>query len=320
MRVAVIGLGSAGGRHARLLAELGHEIAGHDPQASPPDGVEAAASVADALTGADAAVIASPSSLHVEHALAAIESRVPTLIEKPLAADATGARIVADAAAQAGIVCGLAMNLRFHAGPMALRRLIDQGDLGRLLFARASFGHDLRLWRPGTDYRLAYSARAELGGGILLDAIHEVDELLWLLGPARSVSAQLAHVSDLEIDVEDVALATVAFESGALGTFDLNFIDPSYRRTCLLVGENGVADWDWTRGSVIVRDAEGGVTEMPGATEPVDTYRAELSDFLAAVDGRGTPRTTLADGVSAMELVDAAKRSSAEGARVDLPA
>jgi predicted dehydrogenase len=275
MRVAVIGLGSAGGRHARLLAELGHEIAGHDPQASPPDGVEAAASVADALTGADAAVIASPSSLHVEH---------------------------------------------FHAGPLALRRLIDQGDLGRLLFARASFGHDLRLWRPGTDYRLAYSARAELGGGILLDAIHEVDELLWLLGPARSVSAQLAHVSDLEIDVEDVALATVAFESGALGTFDLNFIEPSYRRTCLLVGEDGVADWDWTRGSVIVRDGEGGVTEMPGSTEPVDTYRAELSDFLAAVDGRGTPRTTLADGVSAMELVEAAKRSSADGARVDLPA
>ena len=56
--------------------------------------------------------------------------------------------------------------------------------------------------------------RAALGGGILLDAIHELDYLLWLLGPVASVSAELDRVSDLEIDVEDTALLSLRFASG----------------------------------------------------------------------------------------------------------
>ena len=320
MRIAVIGLGSAGGRHARLARELGHDVVGFDPEASPPDGVEAADSLDDALADAEAAVVASPSAMHAEHALAAIEGEVPALIEKPLAAGAGDARRVIAAAEGSGLTCGMAMNLRFHAGPVALKRLVEEGELGRVLFARASYGYDLRLWRPGTDYREGYSARAELGGGILLDAIHEVDELLWLLGPARSVSAELAHVSDLEIDVEDLALAAVGFESGALGTLDLNFIEPFYRRTCLVVGTEAVAEWDWVRGTVEVRGRDDRLSELPAATEPEDAYRAELADFLDAVESGGEPRTTLAEGAAAVELVDAAKRSAAEGRRVELSA
>jgi predicted dehydrogenase len=210
------------------------------------------------------------------------------------------------------------MNLRFHPGPIELKHMMDDGELGRILLARASFGHDLRQWRPGTDYRRSYSARAELGGGILLDAIHEIDELLWLLGEARSVSAELAHVSDLEVDVEDAALATVAFASGALAALDLNFFEPAYRRSCLLVGSDAVAEWDWVRGSVVVRDADENRREIPCAAEAQDTYRAELADFFEAVEGDRQPVTTIADGVAAVEVVEAARRSAAEGQRVGL--
>jgi predicted dehydrogenase len=318
MRIAVIGLGSAGGRHARLARELGHEVIGYDPDATPPDGVGAADSLAAALAGAHAAVVASPSAMHAEHALAAIEGEVPALIEKPLATGADDARCVVAAADGGGLTCGMAMNLRFHPGPVALKRLVEEGELGRVLFARASYGYDLSLWRPDTDYREGYSARAELGGGILLDAIHEVDELLWLLGPARSVSAKLAHVSDLEIDVEDVALAALGFESGAIGTLDLNFIEPSYRRTCLVVGSEAVAEWDLVRGTVEVRGRDDRLSEHPATTEPEDAYRAELADFLNAVVSGTEPRATLAEGAAAVELVDAAKRSAAEGSRVEL--
>lgn len=314
----MIGLGSAGHRHARLAAQLGHRVTGYDPEASPPDGVDSVDSLGAALVDAEAAVIASPSAMHAEHALAALEAGVPTLIEKPLATSGTDARRVLAAAQGTRLCCGMAMNLRFHAGPIALKRLVEEGELGRILFARACFGQDLRLWRPGTDYRQTYSARAALGGGILLDAIHEIDELLWLLGPARSVSAELAHASDLEIDVEDLALAAVGFESGALGALDLNFFEPAYRRSCLLVGLQAVADWDWVRGTVAVRYRNEKVSEFPAATDPEDAYRAELSDFIGAVEDDRLPRTTLAEGVAAVEVVEAAKRSAAEGRRIEL--
>lgn len=317
MRVAVIGLGSAGSRHARLAAELGHEVTGYDPEVNP-EGISSAPSLEAVLDGADAAIVASPSAMHAEHALAAIDAGIATLVEKPLAANAAAAREVVEAADRSGRPCGVAMNLRFHPGPLALKRLVDEGGLGRVLFARASFGYDLRRWRPGTDYRQSYSARAELGGGILADAIHEVDELLWLLGPADAVSAQLAHVSDLEVDVEDLALLELQFSSGALGALDLNFFEPSYRRSCLLAGSDAVAEWNWVRGTVEVRDGEGGLRELAVAAEAEDGYRAELEDFLEAVANGGVPRTTIAEGLAAVEIVEGARRSSSEGRSIEL--
>jgi predicted dehydrogenase len=318
MRVAVIGLGSAGARHARLALELGHSVTGYDPEAPPPPGVDAASELEAALAGAEAAVIASPSSMHAEHAVAAIESGVPALIEKPLAIDAAGAERVLAAAETAGIRCGIGMNLRFHPGPVALKRLADEGKLGRIHLARASFGYDLRLWRPETDYREGYSAQAALGGGILLDAIHEVDELLWLLGPARSITAELAHASDLEVDVEDIALATIRFESGAFAALDVNFLEPAYRRSCLLVGSEAVAEWDWVRETVQVRDRDGNLDELPAPAGMEDAYWAELTDFLEAVAEDRPPRTAAVEGAAAVAIVEAAKRSAAEGGRVEL--
>ena len=200
------------------------------------------------------------------------------------------------------------MNLRFHHGILGLRELLP--DLGELRLARSSFGYDLRLWRPGTDYRSSYSAQAALGGGILLDAIHELDYLLWLLGPVESVTAELDHVSELEIDVEDTALLSLRFASGALGAVDLNFVEPSYRRECLLVGSDAVAHWDWNGGAIRVRRGDNERT-IDVACDVQETYRAVLEDFLSGRE----PRTPAEDGLAALRIVDAARRSAAEGGR-----
>jgi predicted dehydrogenase len=312
VRIAVLGLGSAGARHARLLGELGHEVVGWDPVAASDVG-----SASEAVLASDAVVVASPNSSHADQALLAIEHGRPVLVEKPLAATAAAAREVAAAAASSGVVCAVAMNLRFHPGVLELKRLADSGSLGRLLFARVSFGFDLRQWRPATDYRESYSARADLGGGIVLDAIHEIDYLLWLLGPAQSVSGEVVHVSDLEIDVEDMATATTRHASGAVGQVDLNFFEPSYRRGCVLVGSSAVAEWSW-EGGVTLRDADGERQLVSGPADLMATYRAELEDFVAAARGERPPAVAAADGAAALAVAEAIKESSRAGCRVDL--
>jgi len=303
VKVAVLGLGSAGRRHAENARALGHEVVGFDPADT-----GAAASMEEAIAVSDAAVVASPSALHAEQAVAALSAGKPTLVEKPLAATVDDAERVARVAREGGVVCGVAMNLRFHRGILGLRDLL--AELGELRFARSSFGYDLRLWRPGTDYRSSYSAQAALGGGILLDAIHELDYLLWLLGPVESVAAELDRVSELEIDVEDTALLSLRFASGALGAVDLNLVEPSYRRECLLVGSNAVAHWDWNGGEITVRrgDEE---RKIDVSCDVQETYRAVLEDFLAA----GEPRTSAAEGVDALRVVGAARRAAASGIR-----
>jgi predicted dehydrogenase len=301
MRVAVIGLGSAGSRHSELLAELGHEVVGHDPAVASEPSFEAA------IAGADAVVIASPSSLHAEQACAALAAGRRVLVEKPLAVDPAGsARVLA-----AGGECGVAMNLRFHPGVLRLRELVQSGDLGEIRAAHVALGWDLRQWRPQQDYRGTYSAQAALGGGIVLDSIHEIDYLQWLLGPVAEVAAEVDHLSDLETDVEDIAVALLRMRSGALVTLHLDELAPAYRRECTLIGSERVARWDWVTSEVVVRRAGQAEWVIGIPADVRDTYRAVLEDFLA-----GPPRTSAEEGHAAVLVADAIKRSAREGRRV----
>jgi predicted dehydrogenase len=298
VRLALLGLGSAGSRHARNGLALGHEVIGFDPfRRGTPEGVLRADSELEAIRRAEAVVVASPNALHAAQSLVALDEGRHALVEKPLATNAEDAIDVAEAAEQSGLVCAVAMNLRCHAALTALKALVDEGRIGTPRLAEAVFGYDLRRWRPDSDYRESYSARADLGGGIVLDAVHELDYLLWLLGSVAAVSAEADRVSELEIDVED--------------------FEPSYRRGCVLVGSDAVARWDWGRDSIEVRDSEG-ATEVAAGGDFADTYVEVLRDFLEAVATGRAPRTTCREGVEAVSIAEAVKRSSAEGRRIAL--
>jgi predicted dehydrogenase len=208
------------------------------------------------------------------------------------------------------------MNLRFHPAILELKGLVDGGELGTVHFAQASFGYDLRLWHPDSDYRSSYSARAELGGGIVLDAIHELDYLRWLLGPVSSVSAEMAHVSDLDIDVEDLAVVALRFESGALGSVDLNFFEPAYRRGCTLVGSNRAAWWDWRSAEITISEEGAPQRAMSVACDVNETYRAELIDFFNASKRGEEPRTPMADGLQSVLVAESIKQAALSGQRV----
>ncbi len=321
MRFAVLGLGSAGRRHAANAAALGHEVIAFDPAvAEAPAGVGIVPSLEEAVAAGDAVIVASPNSLHADQAVTALEAGKPVLVEKPLAVEPADAERVVAAAAVAGTVCGVAMNLRFHPAVVELRRLIVGGELGEVRTAELSFGYDLRLWRPETDYRESYSARRDLGGGIALDAIHEFDYLRWLLGPVDSVVGETARLSSLEVDVEDTALAILRFATGAAATVSLNFFEPVYRRGAVLVGEDAVARWEWGAPELIVERRDGERLSRPIEADLAATYRDVVADFASAVED-GTPvRTSAEEGLEAVRVVDALKRSAAEGRRFRLTA
>lgn len=320
MRVAVLGLGSIGARHAQNLRKLGHDVVGFDPRAvgSNVDFTQAA-SMQAALSVADAAVVATPTSLHGEHVLGALQRGLPVLVEKPMAVDLLEADRIAARAHERGLICAVAMNLRFHPAIRTLRSLVLDGTLGAIRYAHVSAGSDLRTWRPGTDYRASYSAQAALGGGVVRDSIHELDYLTWMLGPALTVTAEVARVSELEIDVEDLATALLRLASGALASVDLTYVDTVYRRGCLLVGALATAHWDWTRGTVEIAQADRDEPEVLNVAADVsETYVAEMHDFLEAVQTGRAPCTGAEAGRAVVQLADALLRSAAVGRRITL--
>jgi predicted dehydrogenase/RimJ/RimL family protein N-acetyltransferase len=321
MLVAVVGQGSIGRRHAEIALALGHELTVYDPDpaVAPPPGASTAASVMECLEAADAAIVASPSSLHAAHARAAIELGVPVLVEKPLALDAARASELDWLARERGTMLSVAMNLREHPGVQALSSLVAEGAVGSVLRASAWCGSWLPGWRPGGDYRERYSARSELGGGVLLDvAVHELDYLLWLVGPARSVSALARRVSELETDVEDVALIAMELVCGGVAEVAVDYLDSSYTRGCRIVGSAGTVHWSWEQESLTRYDPSGAAHRLAVSSEVAPTYRAQLERFLQAVREGGPAPVSPASAQQVLAVIDAARVSSRDGRRVAL--
>ena len=158
------------------------------------------------------------------------------LIEKPLAATSDGIDELSRVVAAKNLHVTVGYQLRFHAAVMRLRELVCSGSLGRLLAIRAEFGQYLPTWRPSRDYRETYTAQAALGGGILLDASHEIDYVRWFAGEIRCVYAAAGHLSRLEMDAEDTAAMILRFDGDVLGEVHVDCLQRGYSRTCTIIG------------------------------------------------------------------------------------
>lgn len=309
----VIGYGSAGRRHAGLLAARGCDVLVSDP-----DEARLAAATADGceptpepelLERSEVVVVASPNHLHARQLAAAVAAGCDVLVEKPIGVDADVELVATlERASASGIVVGVGCNLRFVPAIEALRTFAAGGRLGKVLRVSADFGYDLRRWRPGRDYRSVYSARPEQGGGILFDAIHEFDYLYWVFGGVSRVSCFAGARSSLELEVEDVASAIIDFESGVLGTVALDYASGVYRRGFDVVGEDGTLSWRWP-GPALLLEARSGTSEVP-VEGPNTMYERLIDDFLAAVAERRPARTSGEDGLAVLRIVHAARRSA----------
>ena len=326
----VVGCGSIGERHLRNLLALG---AGplvacevnpeRREQMARTYGVPAVATLEQGLDRRPrAALICTPPTTHIPLALTASEAGCHLFIEKPLAPTLGGVGELCRLCEARSLVTLVACNMRFHPGVRQLKRWLDDGLAGRVLSAHAQFGHYLPSWRPPADYRRVYSASRAAGGGILLDAVHELDYLGWFLGDMAEVACFEAKVSDLEIDAEDTVDLLLRARSGALVSVHLDYTQRVKRRRCDIVGSEGTLIWE-SRGKSpercrVERDAPGDQS-WDSREEIVDfdaPFREEMAHFLRCLGGEEVPLQDLAAGARAVALVEAARRAAHERATV----
>lgn len=217
--ILCISLGSIGKRHLRNARALlpDAQIAvwrQHTQDKTVPEGADRMlASKEEAIAFApDAVIISSPASEHTANALPFIDRDVPLFIEKPLAANAGNIdAFMAQCRKSRGFIM-VGYVLRFLPALHTIKRLMEDGTLGDIYTAHIQVGQYLPDWRAGTDYRTGVSAQAKLGGGALLELSHEIDYATWLFGWPRTLLCSRAHVSPLEIDVEDSAHIIMEYE------------------------------------------------------------------------------------------------------------
>jgi predicted dehydrogenase len=307
--VLVVGAGSIGSRHARNLAHAGATVRVTDVDAARAQAAAGSSAVPfdDPWDGYDGIVIATPTTLHIAHATTALATGARVLVEKPLSTTVDEGRQLADH--EDRVMVGF--NLRLHEPVERVMKTVRSGRVGGVQSARLWFGSWLPDWRPGTDYRSTYSAQREAGGGVLLDAIHELDLLVWLAGDARFdvVGSMVERVGPLEIDVEDTVRALLRHADGWVAEIALDYLSRRYRRGIEVIGETGTVRFDWARAMVEIEDANG-VCSQP-ATTPVDeSYEHEARRFLAFVDRGERPPVTASEGLASVALADAIRAAA----------
>jgi YrbI family 3-deoxy-D-manno-octulosonate 8-phosphate phosphatase len=330
MKFLIAGLGSIGRRHLRNLVALGEQdiLLYRTRQSTLPDQELFGYPVETDLTAAlahhpDAVIVANPTSLHLDIAIPAARAGCHILLEKPISHSFDRLPELEAAARESRVKVLVGFQFRFHPTLRQIAALLDEGAIGRPLSARANWGEYLPAWHPWEDYRQSYSARADLGGGVILTLSHPLDYLRWFFGEVESLWAFTSQQSELQLSVEDNAEIGLHFKSGLLATVHLDYNQRPPVHNLEIVGSQGTLKWDNSDGCTYLFRAskpEAGwqVLTPPGGFERNHLFLAEMSHFLDLIKTHAQPVCSLEDGVQALRLALAAMQSSQQGFLVKL--
>jgi predicted dehydrogenase len=257
----------------------------------------------------DAVVLATPHSYHAEQVIAAAKAGKPVFVEKPFTLTKQSAELAVEACRSRGIVLAIGHNRRFLPAIQALKQLMEQGRIGKLLQVEGNFS-------APSGYRFAMDAWRSSGaespaGGMTALGIHLLDAIINLCGEIEDVHAH-SRRNVLPIDVDDSTAILMRLTGGALGYLGTCFATaPSWRLQ--LYGAEG---WIEMRGFdkliITMRDGKTEEQNFP----PCDLERAELEAFAAVIEGRGRYPVPAGEVVHGVAVLEAISRSIKTGQSV----
>jgi UDP-N-acetyl-2-amino-2-deoxyglucuronate dehydrogenase len=343
IKVGILGSGNISDTHARAaLAISGVEIVAVQGRT-----MAKAAQVAERYGGRafddlsqfldvrpmDAVLIGSPSGLHAQHGIAAVERGLHVLVEKPLDITVERSDALIAAAKRAGVTLGVFFQDRLKPDVVQMKAMVNAGVLGKPVLASGR----VKWYRPpeyygGSRWRGTYALDG--GGALINQAIHTIDLLLYVLGRIARVDAR-AGTKLHKIEVEDTVVATLEFENGALGVFEASTaVFPGYARRVEITGSQGtvilehdeIVNVDLVPGA----DPDSRYTRAPAApgasaanaASPIvadaTPHQRIVDDFIRAIRTGGTPICDGPEGRRSVAVCEAIYRSARTSAPVDV--
>jgi len=327
MRFLVIGCGSIGKRHIGNLKKIGVEVLACDldskrlSEIKKEYDIKTFTDINQALKlKIDGALVCTPTYLHIPISLLCAKKGINLFIEKPLSHTLDGIDELIGVINRKNLVTLVGCNTRFFPSFKLFKELVvEKNCIGKILSMRAHVGFYLPYWRPGRDYRTIYSSHKSLGGGVILDDIHEIDYFRLFLGEVKEVFCFSDKLSDLKIDVEDIAEILLKFQNGAIAEIHFDCIQPIYRRSCEAIGEKGIIIWDYINQTVVFYSDKNKRWETySDKTERNEMFLQEIQHFISCIEGKEKPVLDCEEATRVLEIALAAKRSSETGKVIKL--
>lgn len=228
----------------------------------------------------DAVCICTPSGLHAPLTLMACKAKIHVLVEKPMALNVEDAMQIVETARECNVKVGVVSQLRFSEGIQQLKKCIEEGTLGKLIFGNITM-HYYRNpdYYTSSDWRGTW--RMDGGGALMNQGIHGMDILRYLMGDIKNVNGRI-KTRVHKIEVEDTAVAIVEYENGALGTVSAS--------TCCKLGQPRIIEVCGEKGRVVLEEDKIALWEIEGSCKPESSDRGlnnKTADDPSALDFRG---------------------------------
>lgn len=323
-RVVVVGCGSIGRRHARVLSKR-PDIVLELCELNPVNLVRALDEVGDIpthtsyeqmlATKPDMIIIATPHSLHAEQSIAAISAGIHVLCEKPMSDSLDNAQRMWDTVKKSEAVFSVGFTLHFYPAMQAIKALIAAGALGTILHVHWHIGTYITLMNSVSRYQ------STTEGALLLDYVHQPDLLYWWFGKQpKAVFAVGKQGGNQELQSNpNVLIMTIEYEDNLLATIHLNYAQHPQRAYCEIIGDEKSLLYDMMTGEIQLSDyATGEVTVQDYAVNRDDTFAAEHQAFFDAVDNKRAPESPADEAIVSMQIMDAAMASWRQNQRIEI--
>ena len=324
-RVVVVGVGSIGLRHARLLCKR------HDVEVELLDSHESVAMKASKELGnipihssfeimlqsnPDIVFIATPTSMHSDQAILALEAGSHVFCEKPMCDSVTDAEKIKKAADKAKKIFNVGFHLHFHPGLLKLKKLLAHGILGTILNVHAKVGTYITLVNSKSRHQ------QEKEGALVWDYAHQPDILYWLLDKIpTSVYAAGIQAGKLELSSNPNLINTIyRYDDSLIASVHLNYVQMPERHEYEIIGDKGWAILNVNEGTLTTGCLESNKSIDESFSTDRDTiYSSQYDAFLQAVNNTNrSPETSAEDGMVSIKLCEATLTSWRTGNPVNI--
>jgi len=338
-RILFIGLGGAGQRHLRLFREnlpnvdlIAYRSTNKTPLLNSDFSINQNESIEDVYQikiynnfkealalKPDLVVISTPSSMHLEYAQLCASKGINVFVEKPISNSLEGLQTLRDTVEKNNVAIQVGFQRRFHPHLSKVKEIIKSGRLGQVLTVNFTVASYIPRWHPYENYLDLYACRKELGGGVLLTEIHEIDLAVWYFGMPKSVVCIGGTYSDVGMDVEDTVRLTLDYVDFSV-QINLTFWQKHHERNLSINGEEGYLSWNQD-GDLLIEEyfnKANGITKHsnpnPGNDSMFDLQIKSLIENIEVLDSKDN----MNDSIISMKIIEAAKESMQKNAVIKL--
>lgn len=315
MKILVVGYGSIGKRHVQNLSKIKNIdilICTKQIHKKSQFNYKSFSSLRESIKEKpDAAIICSTTNNHVKDATILANAGIHLLIEKPLSNSLTGTKNLLQISQRKKLVTLIGCNFRFHPCIMAIKELITKNKIGKILSTTVEHGSYLPDWHPGENYKKSYAARTDLGGGVLLTSIHEIDYLYWFFGKVQEIFSITDKFSNLGISADDLSSSILQFKNKVIAEVHLDYFQQPRSRTCKIIGTKGVIYWNFNDNAVKLYKKNKWTQFLKLKNYDYNKmYLDELNHFIDCICRKKQTINPLIDGIQLLKIVLAAKHST----------